>query len=74
MEEIKDNGIVKFSFYLFGVGVLLAWNAILSIFDFFIYYVREFKIISIFKINLNLFPINFEISKKNTVLNLSTQT
>ena len=36
---LLTKGLVKFSFYLFGVGGLLAWNAILSIFDFFIHFV-----------------------------------
>lgn len=55
MKEIEDTvnlnlltiqGIVKFSFYLFGVGGLLAWNTILSIFDFFIHFVSRNQFIS----------------------------
>ncbi len=51
MQEAEDNGLVLFAFYLFGVGALLAWNAILSIFDFFIHFVR-FSIYKYSKVNI----------------------
>lgn len=37
----KEKRFVKFSFLIFGIGGLLAWNAILSDIDFFNYYLLE---------------------------------
>jgi hypothetical protein len=38
--QIKNKGLVKFSFYLLGSGGLLVWNAILSNFDLFTHFVK----------------------------------
>lgn len=41
--EIVDKKVLN-TFYLYGVGVLIAWNAILSDLDFFQNNVKGFKI------------------------------
>lgn len=36
-----DNGVVTAIFFIYGVGILLPWNAVLSCFDYFVFTVSH---------------------------------
>ena len=57
----KDKRLVETAFLFLGIGSLLPWNAIISVFDFFIYYQKDQQPDKVFPIINFVFNLSVQI-------------
>ena len=54
-DPVDEGNKVWWTFFMWGIGVLLPWNAILSVFDYFAYEMKGFKPTFVYPFAVNCF-------------------